>query len=253
MDNQTIQVIVMYSDKNMWLIPAYLRAWEKYANHIPYQFHLVFCGYTPIAENLRWLGVDNYIIGRQEDYPANRWSDSFLQVLDNVAEKTFIFMLEDYILIRDVDNLGVKHLYDYVKDRDYVLKADLTHDRLWSGGGTRYLWGFNTYGHCGHLDLIRSYVGTDYQMSLWGGIFNRDTMRQFVVPGETAQQLELNGTHRVNSVGDSVLVIGTRQSPFKHANIIQAGGLNQHETVGLPALDEEDRDYILHLLKGQTR
>lgn len=248
MDKQSIQVIVMYSDKNMWLIPAYMRAWNKFV-WTP-EYRLVFCGYTPI---IGLQNADNYIIGRQEDYPADRWSDSFLQVLDNVAERTFIFMLEDYILIRAVDDLGVRHLYDYVSDRDYVLKADLTHDRLYSGGGSRYLWGFNTYAHCGHLDLVRSFVGTDYQMSLWGGIFNRDTLRQFVVPGETAQQLELNGTHRVNSMGDNVLVVGTRQSPFKHANVVQGGGLNQHETVGLPALDEEDRNYILDLLKGQTR
>lgn len=253
MGNRVIQVIVMYSDKNMWLIPAFLRAWSKYANDVFMPYRLVFCGFTPINRDgiHNQAMIENYIIGRQEDYPAHRWSDAFIRVLDNVAEKTFIFMLEDYLLVRDVDNLGVQHLYDYVADREYVLKADLTNDRMWCGGGNRYLYGYNTYGHCGHLDLIRSFVGSDYQMSLWGGVFNRDAIRKFVVPGETAQQLELNGTHRVNSVGDSVLVLGTRQSPFKHANIIQAGGLNSHETVGLPALDEEDRDYVLKLLKEQ--
>lgn len=251
MKEKTIQVIVMYSDKNMWLIPAFLRAWERYAGRGELsQYRLVFCGFTEIAWYLG-ANIENYIIGKQEDYPANRWSDAFIQVLDNVADKTFIFMLEDYLLVRDVDNLGVQHLYDYVHDRDYVLKADLTNDRMWANGGNRYLYGYNTYGHCGHLDLIRSFVGSDYQMSLWGGVFNRDAIKRFVVPGETAQQLELNGTHRVNSVGDNVLVLGTRQSPFKHANIIQAGGLNNHETVGLPALDEEDRQFVLKLLKEQ--
>lgn len=250
---KTIQVIVMYSNRNLWLIPAYLNMWKRYAGS---SYRLTFCGYSPeLTQKLRAydLDLENYIIGRQEEYPANRWSDSFLKVLDNVADRTFIFMLEDYLLARDVDNLGVRHLYDYVYDRDYVLKADLTNDRMWNGGGTRYLYGYNTYGHCGHLDLIRSAVGSDYQMSLWGGIFNRDAIKRFVVPGETAQQLELNGTHRVNSVGDNVLVLGTRQSPFKHTNVIQNGGLNNHETVGIPALDEEDRNYVLSLLKEQTK
>lgn len=218
---------------------------------------MVMCGYgtSPWVNgyaSVIGLSVENFIIGRQEDYPANRWSDSFMKVLNNVAEKTFIFMLEDYLLVRNVDNVGVRHLYDYVADREYILKADLTNDRMWTGGGTRYLYGYNTYGHCGHLDLIRSAVGSDYQMSLWGGIFNRDSIKRFMEPGETAQQVELNGTYRVNQVGDSVLVLGTRQSPFKHTNIIQGGGLNHHETVGLPALEEDDREYVMQLLREQT-
>lgn len=239
----------MYSNKSQWIIPAFIRSWSRYANFS--DFRLVFCGYEPLAAAAYNYGADFdvYNIGNFDDYPANKWSDSFMNVLENVADKTFIFMLEDYLLVRQVDIPGVKHLYDYTADRDYVLKTDLTNDRLWSGGGTRYLWGYNTYGYCGHLDLIRSFVGTDYQMSLWGGVFNRDVMKQFVLPGETAQQLELSGTHRVNSVGDNVLVLGTRQSPIKHVNVIQAGGLNQHETVGLPALDEDDRSYVIRLLK----
>lgn len=246
---ERIQVIVMYSDKNLWVLPAFLDLWDKYAGFGNYK--LMLCGYSSpepyISQVDSW--VDTYIIGNQADYPANKWSDSFIKVLDDVADKTFIFMLEDYLLIRSVDNIGVRYLYDYVRDRDYVLKADLTNDRMWSGGGNRYIYGYNTYGHCGHLDLIRSFPGTDYQLSLWGGIFNRDTLRRFLEPGETAQQVELNGTNRVNQVGDSVLVLGTRQSPFKHANIIQGGGINNHETVGLPALEEDDRAYVNRLLK----
>lgn len=247
MAQSPIQVIVMYSDKNMWLIPAFLRNWNKYAGG---GYRLVFCGFSPITSNVAsFRYAENYIIGKQEDYPADRWSDAFNKVLDNVADETFIFMLEDYLLVRDVDNSAIQHLYSYANDRDYVLKIDLTHDRLWSGGGTRYLYGYNTYGHCGHCDLIRSFVGTDYQMSLWGGIFNRDVLKQFLVPNETAQQLELNGTSRVNQLGDSVLVLGTRQSPFKHTNIIQGGGVNYHETVGVPALEPDDRAYVLQLLE----
>lgn len=250
MAQSPIQVIVMYSDKLMWLIPAFIKSWKSYAGPA---YRLTFCGFSPLTNyNIHGSKVENYIIGKQEDYPPNRWTDAFLKVLDNVADKTFIFMLEDYLLVRDIDDIAISHLYDYAADREYVLKIDLTHDRLWSGGGTRYLWGYNTYGHCGHCDLIRSYVGTDYQMSLWGGIFNRETLKRFVIPGETPQQLELNGTARVNNVGDSVLVLGTRQSPLKHTNIVQGGGLNHHETVGLPALDESDRNYVLQLLKEQT-
>lgn len=245
-----IQVIVMHSSKNMWLIPAFLKLWERYVDS--YGFRLVFCGFQPVDCKGTSVFANNYIIGNQEDYPADRWTDAFLNVLNNVAERTFIFMLEDYLLVRDADVHGIRHLYDYAKDRDYVLKIDLTNDRMWAGGGTRYLWGYNTYGHCGHLDLIRSNLGSEYQMSLWGGVFNRDTLKPFVIPGESAQQLELSGTNRVNLVGDSVLVLGTRQSPIKHTNIIQGGTLNMHELVGLPALEQQDR-IMVEGLRGYIR
>lgn len=236
-------------------IPAFLQHWSKYAGN---DYRITLAGYStsPWAEGyatITGMPIDNYIIGRQEDFPANRWSDSLMRVLNNAADETFILMLEDYLLVRNVDNLGVRHLYDYVSDRQYVLRADLTNDRMWANGGTRYLYGYNTYGHCGHLDLVRSFVGSDYQMSLWGCIFNRDVLRRFLVPGETAQQIELNGTSRVNNVGDSVLVLGTRQSPVKHINLIQGGGLNTHEITGLPGLEEDDRAYIMELLKEQTK
>ena len=45
-------------------------------------------------------------------------------------------------------------------------------------------------------------------------------MKQFVVPGETAQELEMHGTSRVT---DDVLVLGTRQAPLVHGNIYRSG------------------------------
>jgi hypothetical protein len=71
-----------------------------------------------------------------------------------------------------------------------------------------------------HLDLLKSPHGTPYQFSLWAGIWRRDVMRRFVVPGETAQELEMRGSARVT---DDVLVLGTRQGPLRHGNIYRSG------------------------------
>lgn len=214
-----LQIIVMTSDKSQdAMLPGFAHLFNKYW----YKYQPVtVCGFTKpnltLPKNFAYVSLGNF-----SDYPAQRWSNALLQVLDRVAEEHFILMLDDYWLFRHVDIPGVGILYDYMRQFRYVLKTDLCLDRMGADWG-RYIQGFNTYGVAGHLDLIHSPAGSNYQMSLWGGMWNRDLMRQFIVPYETAQQIELNGTHRVNAAGNNVVVLGTRQAPVIHGNMLQSG------------------------------
>lgn len=185
----------------------------------------VICGFSPPPDSVLFehYGWRFRSMGRFEDYPAHRWSDAWIKVLEDVAESRFLLMLEDYWLCRPVDVEAIHMLYDYCNQFQNVLKIDLTMERLFNNGGGMYQFGFNTYNHVGYLDLVKSPAGSQYQMSLWGGLWNRDVMRRFIVSGERAQQIELNGTTRVNQVGDEVLVLGTRQAPILHGNIYQSG------------------------------
>ena len=179
------------------------------------------CGFTsptaPLPGNFSF-----YSLGAFQDYPANKWSDAFRKVLVNVADEHFILLLDDYFLLRQVDTQAVRILWDYARQFRYVLKIDLAVDRLYADPG-RHLYGYNNYGSVAYLDLIHSPPGSNYQLSLWGGIWNRDLLMPFVIPGETAQQLELNGTGRVNQAGSAVVVLGTRQAPLIHGNLLQSG------------------------------
>lgn len=230
-----MQVIVMTSDNYYHCLVPFFYLFDKFFDGFnPYvtrydqliNLDLVFCGFSEPAQEIQ--NQLNYIerywrfhsIGAYEDYPANKWSDALLHVLDNVAEDRFILMLEDYWLCRPVDVRGVKYLYDYAGQFQNVLKIDLAFDRLFINAGANFNYGLGDYGYVGHMDLLKSPPGTPYQMSLWGGIWRRDVMRRFVVPGETAQQLELSGTGRVT---DDVLVLGTRQGPMRHGNIYRSG------------------------------
>ena len=220
-----MQILVLTSDKQHHCLNPFVHLWQKYFWwSAPMQgARQIICGFTPprgVKSNYTW---EFYSIGRQEDYPADRWSDALIKVLDEVADEQFLLMLEDYWLCRPVDLAAVRMLYDYARQFSNVLKIDLTTDRLYMDGGGRFLYGYNTYNHVGYLDLIKSPPGSQYQMSLWGGIWNRDVMRRFLVPGERAQEVELRGTARVNETGDSVLVLGTRQAPMMHGNVYQSG------------------------------
>lgn len=233
-----MQIIIMTSDKGSHCLPGFAYLWRKYFQP-QYEHNLLVCGYTDPR-----LSFNFYQIGKQKDYPVNRWSDALIKVLDNVADDIFMLMLDDYWLVRETDTHAVKMCYDYMSQFQYVLKFDLTTERLFAEGGGRYLFGYHTYNTLGYLDLIKSQPGSPYHMSLWGGLWRRDLLRKVLVPGETAQQIELSGTTRLAQFGDDMLVLGTRQAPVKHANVVQGGQWNQDTMVGLPALVSADTEAL---------
>lgn len=232
-----IQIITMTSDSQQnKTIPAFWHQWSKYFNGLKH--NRVTCGFTEIECDSHF-----YSIGDYSDYPANRWSDALIKVLDNIADEVFILMLDDYWLTRSVDTNALKMIYDYMHQFTNVLKFDLTDERLYSdtppGGYNRFYWGYDTYNTLGYLDLIKSSPNGLYHMSLWGGMWRRDLLRQIIIPGETAQEIEMRGGERLLKRPDW-LVLGTRQAPMRHANVIQRGQWSAHDRVGLPGMREQD-------------
>ncbi len=226
-----MQVLVMTSDNQYHCLDPFFHLWQKY---YPEPVKFVICGFTPIDDD-RF-----YSIGKFADYPTRCWSDALLKVLDEVADDVFMLMLGDYWLVRTVDALAVQMAYDYMRQFEYVIKFDLTTERLFADGGGKYLFGYNTYSTLGYLDLIKSDHGSMYHLSLWGGLWRRDLLRKVLVEGETAQQIEINGTGRLSQYGDKMLVLGTRQAPMKHVNVIQRGEWSNDPMTGLPALNPDD-------------
>lgn len=231
----------MSSDKQYHCLRGYLHLFNRYWGLAVTD--TIICGFSnpmvgefavPLPE------CSFYSIGNFADYPSQKWSDALINVLDNVAEDIFILMLDDYWLTRQADIRAVKMIYDYMHQFKNVIKFDLADERLYVDSGSKYLWGHNTYDTLGYLDLIKSDHASAYHMSLWGGMWRRDLLKELLVPGETAQQIEMNGTYRLGQRGNDLLVLGTRQCPVRHANVIQRGEWNQDATTGLPALKQSD-------------
>jgi hypothetical protein len=238
-----MQTIVMTSDISSHLLGGFRHQWRKYTQD---RLDFVVCGYE-YPYSLEKTGVRFYPISDDfEKYPPNKWSDSLILVLEEVADEVFVLMLDDYWIVRQIDLKGVAIAYDYMQQFRNVVKFDLTTDRLYADPG-KYVYGYNTYNTAGHLDLIKSDYHSPYHMSLWGGMWRRDLLRDMLVPGETAQQIELNGTARLAQYGDDLLVLGTRQSPVRHANVVQGGQWNQDLNVGLPALSQADLSELRNL------
>lgn len=156
------------------------------------------------------LNFEFHSLGDMVQYPFNKWSNALIDYLEVHNDMShFVLLLEDYWPIRPVNLSAIRMLYDYALQFRNVLKIDLAADRL-------YAMGMKDYNNCGYLDLVVSDYNSPYHMSLMPGIWNRELMLRFLVRNESPHDIEIYGTSRVAAARDEVLVLGTRQWPFRN-------------------------------------
>lgn len=166
-------------------------------------------------------------IGKQEDYPLSKWSDGLIKLLHDFTDEVAMYFLEDYWITEPVHLREVNMLYDYMLQFKYVIKMDLNTDRRYAGGAT-------SYGMVGHIPLVKSDYKSQYHFSLMNGLWNRENILKILIPNEDPWQSELEGTSRLASFGDDMLVLGTnswnedpRTCPLRHTLAHRRGNPNE--------------------------
>lgn len=218
-----MRVYVMTSDKYLPALRPFAWLFNKYWGE---DQPVTAVGFTPPDFDLP-PNFDFLSLGAFRDYPVTRWSDALLKLLSIIPDEPFIMMLEDYWLTRPVYREAVTMMYDYCRQFRYVLRVDLTGDRLHAAGAS-------LYGQCGHLDLIWSDPESQYHMSMMTAVWNPHNLRRVLIPGETPWQVELEGTPRLRVLRDEMIVLGTREWPVKHTLAFRNGNAQK------PLLDEID-------------
>lgn len=223
------RIFVMTSDKYLPALRPYAHLINKYWYPNP---QVVVFGFQepkfPLPENFKFVSI-----GKQQDYPFERWSDALINVLNHVKDEAFILMLEDYWITRPVDERAVKILYDYIIQFGYVIKIDLCGDRLYAHGANL------EYDTVAHIDLIKSMPGSPYHMSLMTGIWRRDNLLQLLTPGESPHDLEIAGSTRLSHM-EGMVVLGTRQWPVRHILGLRARDYAHVNMHGLKQGDIDD-------------
>lgn len=250
-----IPLVVMTTPKTEWCLPGLFYLLDAYSETlVENDYEVMVCGYDETNRDVLPPYGQFLSIGSFSDYPANKWTDSFLVVLKKLEElgvESFMFMLEDYWPTRGIDVEGIKHLHDYSVLKGDILKIDLSLDRLYSDN--RFSHYFNTEFSIGKFDMIRARQYDQYYMSLWCGIFSTKLLLDLVEPGMTAQDLELRGTEKLFNAwrDDGVeppVVLGTRQGPIMHDNVVHNGS-----AFSFPSPVRVDRDILRSMAKqGMT-
>lgn len=215
-------MMVMTSPKTRWALGGFFYLLNRYTDVQPEIF--VF-GFDEDREDVKKYPGHFHSFGQFSDWPRNKWSDTFLTAINVMRnrDEIFWFMMDDYWLVRQVDMWAVNVLGDYMRNRASVLKMDLATDRLYAHRGDPYLYGKGTIDRVQYLDIIESDPHSPYHMSLWSGLWNTELLKKVIIPGESAQEIEVNGTQRLGTMPE-ISVLGTRQAPVLHTNIIRGGG-----------------------------
>lgn len=197
-----MRILVMTSDKYLPALRVFTHLFNKYWSE---EQVVTVAGFTPPNFQMPANFTFNSI-GEFSDYPVHRWSDALIHALQCVPEEQVIVMLEDYWLNHGVDVEAVQMAYDYVRQFGYVARFDLTADRACSGGSRFYAHIERPSG--GQIRIIQSNPDEGYHLSLMAGVWNKQHLLRVLRPGETPQEVELNGTPRLRTLSDETIVLG---------------------------------------------
>lgn len=196
----------------MWTLQPFAYLFNQYWSSL--QSVTVVCESRPtfgLPNNFRYYQVG---LAGEEKWPQHKWSDGLMKFLHSIDEQYVLLMLDDYWLVRTVDHTSIGTLLEYMKQRKNILRIDLTGDRLYAAG-------VEPHDMYGHYDLIKA-NGSEYQMSLMPGIWNKGLLLSVLELGWSPWDVELRGTSVVNERPELV-VLGTRQWPIRITNALRTG------------------------------
>jgi len=215
-----LRVFVPTSDKYLWAVRPFAYLFNVYYSSLT---PVVISGYSP--PNFPLPANFDFVQINEKEYPSDKWSDGFIQLLNFIEDDYFVLMLEDYWLTRTVDIVGITTLYEYMRIHTDVLRMDLTTDRLHARGDARDAHELESWGH---YDLV---ITTDvpYQMSLQAAIWNKRLLLKILEFNKSPWETEI-----YTVVPPEMLVLGTRQWPLRYANAIHAGNIDLDQIEHIP-------------------
>lgn len=224
------KVYVMTCDKYLATLEPFAYFFNKY--YSPDQ-EVIVCGFTPPSFPLP-PNFSFWSIGREEDYPVEKWSDQLLFLLDRITDDIFMLLFEDYFICEPANVDMVERLVDFSSHLSNLIKLDLATDRLYAKDAT-------DWGVWDDIEFVKSDPNSAYHMSLYVGLWRRDHLLNVIVPGETPWDIEIQGTNRLASFGDNLLVLGTKQCPVRIHLFHRSGDPTVKLTTGIR---QEDIDVM---------
>lgn len=220
----TVPVVVTTSNKHMWALRPFAYLFNIFWSSLQ---KVYVVGFAPpefeLPPNFTFISYPSEFSGPE------KWSTVLLAFVSELDDSHFIFMLEDYWLVRAVDHVGLGTLAEYCRHNPRVLRMDLTTDRLHARGDARLAVDREYYGH---YDIIETSHDLPYQMSLQAAIFNRALMLEVLERERTPWEVEI---YTDLSSRPDILVLGTRQWPVRYANVLLKGEFQLQEFYKIPS------------------
>jgi hypothetical protein len=190
--NKRIAVLISSCDKYHDLWDPFFTLFFKYWPDCPYPVYLS-------ANNLEYehQGVKTINMGEDTD-----WSSGFRKTLEKISQPYVIVLMEDYLLTGPVDTAMVERLIEYMESKRAACL------RIFPCPGPDLPCADNQ-----EIGEIRK--GSAYRLSLQAAIWDKKILTELIRDGESAWELELNGTKRTNDLDVPFLSV-TGLSPIPY-------------------------------------
>ncbi len=199
MHKSKVAILVTSCDKYQDLWEPFFTLFFRYWQDCPY----------PVYLGTNHLKYDNGRVKTIAVGDDTDWSSGFRGMLEEIPHPYVIVLIEDYLLTQSVDTVRIDRLVSYMEDK---------------GAGCLRLY------PCPGPDLPcpdnpevgEISKGADYRLSLQAAIWNRQTLLELLREGESAWELEINGTERTNDLDVPFLcVIGDSPIPYFCTGVVK--------------------------------
>ena len=175
-DFNKVSILVVSCDSYKDLWKPYFRSMFKYWPDCPYPIYLG--SNESIHLDSR---INPILIGSDKDYSSN-----LLAMLDQIDSPFIILWIEDLLISKTINTGYIKKLIKIAIDNKVgYLKLAISTP-----------WAFTKNKH----QMIGSIPkGVKYRSGIGLALWNKETLKKLLIPGESAWQIERNGSHRSNS------------------------------------------------------
>jgi len=206
------RVVVLTCDPYLECLKPFAWLFNKYWSS---EQKVIVGGFTrpdfPLPDNFQFVSL-----GENWRYPAQQYSNGLIKFLRYLTDDVFVWMLEDQWLNGKVNPDEIQTMIDVARTTRNLLRIDVIDDRRYMneahfGGVTE------PYGTFNGIDLIKS-RWCPYQFAIYGTLFNRLKMLQYIKPDLTPWQVENVTTNVIEHEGDRAIVLGTTRKLIPCAN-----------------------------------
>lgn len=213
-----LRIIVPSSDVTLWAAHGMLHQLKKYwPQHPP----VLIGGYSYPAHVFP-KGVTFQSLGEFKDYPADKWSDGLIRLLESIPDEIMLISFDDFWLTRPVNDALVRFLAEYLEQHPELARIDLTTDRANNHYAlTPFVEKYRYRGEWHLVNMVACANIAPYMLSFQSGLWRRKALLAYLIPGETAGETEVRGSNRMTLAAANVL--GTLEAPFRYKIVVQHG------------------------------
>jgi hypothetical protein len=198
-----ISILIVSCDAYSDLWDPFFQCFFKYWKDCKYQVYLG-------SNKLEYQNpnVNNILVGNDKDYSSN-----LLKMLENIESEWVLLSLEDLFLSSPVNSAFMSEIIDLAiaKEVGYLKLSDVT----------PFHFSKNKSELIGELPR-----GVKYRSGIGLALWNKDVLKRLLIPGESAWEIERNGSLRSNSFIEPFCALSSRlrsNVPLKYKNTVIKG------------------------------